>query len=293
MPSARRAQVGLEVITDHDRLGGRRPRQLAGHLEDPERGLADDRGLDPGRVLEPRHERARVEGRPVDGRPPPVALHRDQRHALDEPAEHGVQARIRPALVRAAEQEDVGLARILHELDTVQLHGHLRLDERVHAGPAVVAAQVLAGRKGCGDDPGRRDRHPHPGQPLGDPGARAAGRVREDGDADARIFQARDRLGRALDRPPVDVQDALHVENDAARGAHPASAASSTWRAIGAATSPPTPPFTMRTATATRGASAGAKAMNQASDGRLGPTSAVPVLPATVTPEMAALVPVP
>jgi len=33
--------------------------------------------------------------------------------------------------------------------------------------------------------------------------------------------------------------------------------------------------------------------MNQASDGRPGPTSAVPVFPATVMPEIAALVPVP
>src|SRR6185312_13924667 len=71
-------------------------------------------------------------------------------------------------------------------------------------------------------------------------------------------------------------------------------AASSTTRATGAATSPPTPPRTTSTATATFGAPTGANAMNQASVGTSGPPiSEVPVFPATVTPGMAALRPVP
>lgn len=65
-----------------------------------------------------------------------------------------------------------------------------------------------------------------------------------------------------------------------------------TFRAIGAATLPPVPAFSTNTATTTRGSSAGAKAVNQAC-GSPWATSAVPVLPATLTPLRAAWVPVP
>ncbi len=70
--------------------------------------------------------------------------------------------------------------------------------------------------------------------------------------------------------------------------------------AIGAASRfPPTsiwrslPPFSSTTATATAGLSAGAKETNQASGFLPSPVCAVPVLPATFIPEIAALVPVP
>src|SRR5207244_10514909 len=65
--------------------------------------------------------------------------------------------------------------------------------------------------------------------------------------------------------------------------------------AIGAAVVPPAPVWFWRTtATATRGASAGAKAMNHVVFGVPGPPdSAVPVLPATLIPEIWAAVPVP
>src|SRR5207253_1666698 len=94
--------------------------------------------------------------------------------------------------------------------------------------------------------------------------------------------------------------------------------ASSTCLARGAAVSPPAPALTSSTQTATRGCRAGAKAANQASvllpsasllwhpslpsrllvsDAAPGAhsvfSSAVPVLPATVTPAIAAAVPVP
>src|SRR5206468_4921050 len=65
--------------------------------------------------------------------------------------------------------------------------------------------------------------------------------------------------------------------------------------AIGAAVVPPAPVWFWRTtATATRGAFAGAKAMNHVVFGVPGPpVSAVPVLPATRTPGICAAVPVP
>src|SRR5213080_3808193 len=65
--------------------------------------------------------------------------------------------------------------------------------------------------------------------------------------------------------------------------------------AIGAAVVPPAPVwFWSATATATRGAFAGAKAMNHVVFGVPGPpVSAVPVLPATLIPEIWAAVPVP
>src|SRR3954471_18021228 len=73
-----------------------------------------------------------------------------------------------------------------------------------------------------------------------------------------------------------------------------------TRRAIGAAAWPPAPAATIITATATLGFSAGAKATNQAvvlrgsgAASAVGRSSAVPVLPATVTPGIAAAVPVP
>ncbi|MEJ5221183.1 MAG: PHP domain-containing protein [Tepidiforma sp.] len=68
--------------------------------------------------------------------------------------------------------------------------------------------------------------------------------------------------------------------------AHRGTAARMTWPAMGAATSPPWPPDSTMTATAMRGCSTGAKAMNQACEVP-SPASAVPVLPATATPEMA------
>src|SRR4051794_7662853 len=68
-----------------------------------------------------------------------------------------------------------------------------------------------------------------------------------------------------------------------------------TCLAMGAATVPPCPwVFSTVTAIATLGLSTGAKAMNQGWVNWLaGPTSAVPVLPATWRPDRAAAVPVP
>jgi len=64
--------------------------------------------------------------------------------------------------------------------------------------------------------------------------------------------------------------------------------------AIGAAVRPPTPCwFSRKTEIATRGASAGAKAMNEVVFTPGAPVSAVPVLPATATPGIWAAVPVP
>src|SRR5713226_5884221 len=69
--------------------------------------------------------------------------------------------------------------------------------------------------------------------------------------------------------------------------------------AIGAESFPPVaslprlPPFSTSTATAIFGASAGAKAMNQACGGCPAAVCAVPVLPATFTPGIWAAVPVP
>ena len=64
--------------------------------------------------------------------------------------------------------------------------------------------------------------------------------------------------------------------------------------AMGAAVTPPVPAWSeSATATATLGASAGAKAMNQVLLRPETPVSAVPVLPATDTPEIWAAVPVP
>ena len=83
------------------------------------------------------------------------------------------------------------------------------------------------------------------------------------------------------------------------------SAASRTVFAAGAATAPPEPLRTNSAATAIFGLPAGANEVNQASvlfgsDGAVSPSavrvsssSAVPVLPATFTPGMAAAVPVP
>src|SRR5215813_7711482 len=69
---------------------------------------------------------------------------------------------------------------------------------------------------------------------------------------------------------------------------------SMTVLAIGAAVCPPTPCwFSRKTETATRGASAGAKAMNDVVFTPGAPVSAVPVLPATATPGIWAAVPVP
>ena len=65
-------------------------------------------------------------------------------------------------------------------------------------------------------------------------------------------------------------------------------------RATGAAVAPPVPAWSERaTATATRGLSTGANAMNQVSFAPGRPVSAVPVLPATRTPGICAAVPVP
>ena len=64
--------------------------------------------------------------------------------------------------------------------------------------------------------------------------------------------------------------------------------------AIGAATSPPVACWrSTTTATAMRGLSAGAKAMNQVVLTWFSPVSAVPVLPATLIPGIWAAVPVP
>ena len=75
------------------------------------------------------------------------------------------------------------------------------------------------------------------------------------------------------------------------------SAACRTLRATGAAAVPPNPAPTSITATATFGFCAGAKATNQASASlgflEFGHSSAVPVLPATVTPGSAPALPVP
>src|SRR5262249_43837773 len=75
------------------------------------------------------------------------------------------------------------------------------------------------------------------------------------------------------------------------------NAACMTLRAPGAPTAPPVrtspPPTSTMTATATLGALAGAKPTNQAWGAVPLPCSAVPVLPATFTPWIWALVPVP
>src|ERR687886_260086 len=64
------------------------------------------------------------------------------------------------------------------------------------------------------------------------------------------------------------------------------------WRAIGAAVWPPVEVwFSSATATATFGASAGAKQMNHVVLRCVTPVSAVPVLPATLIPGICALVP--
>src|SRR4051794_35471107 len=80
---------------------------------------------------------------------------------------------------------------------------------------------------------------------------------------------------------------------------HRPRTASMTSLAMGAATRPPVaswlrlPPSSTSTATATTGFCAGANAMNHACGASPVPCCAVPVLPATVTPEMRAAVPVP
>src|SRR5262245_35067436 len=72
------------------------------------------------------------------------------------------------------------------------------------------------------------------------------------------------------------------------------SSVSITVFAIGAAVRPPTPRwFSRKTEIATRGASAGAKAMNEVVLTPGVPVSAVPVLPATATFGIWAAVPVP
>src|SRR5690606_17369038 len=82
-------------------------------------------------------------------------------------------------------------------------------------------------------------------------------------------------------------------------GPHPFSTASTTALAIGAATRPPVasepmePPCSTTTATATCGSSAGANPVNQACGETSREVWAVPVLPATVTPEICAAVPEP
>src|SRR4029079_262543 len=95
-------------------------------------------------------------------------------------------------------------------------------------------------------------------------------------------------------KDPVAVVDA-RVPRHLGHPPPPFRSASSTYFAIGAATVPPWPlAFGIVTATAIRGASTGAKQMNHAwVNSALGPVSAVPVLPATVTPSSAAAVPVP
>src|SRR5690606_24937806 len=106
---------------------------------------------------------------------------------------------------------------------------------------------------------------------------------------DPHLTHPADRDERAQDVPVAQAQPRV--------GPHRASTAWMTARAIGAATCPPVasaprlPPCSTTTATATCGLSAGAKAVNQACGATVGsPVTvwAVPVLPATAMPGMAA-----
>ena len=104
-PAGRR-EVGVEVVADHQRVGRGDPAgPQRGAVDVPAR-LADDSRAAAGRVLEPAHVAAGVEAGPGRGRPPAVALHRDERRAIEQRAEGLLEARVREALVRPAEADD-------------------------------------------------------------------------------------------------------------------------------------------------------------------------------------------
>ena len=66
--------IRFDVIAHHGRLLRAGAQFREGRLEIGRGRLADDLGVDPGRVLEPRDERAGIEERPACCLPPPVPV---------------------------------------------------------------------------------------------------------------------------------------------------------------------------------------------------------------------------
>ena len=106
----RAADVGLDVVSHHHRLGGRRSELGERRVEVRSGRLADDLGLDPRRVLEARNERAAVQARPARGLPPAVAVQTDETRPGVELGKRTVQVLVAEdapgllGLVRPAEE---------------------------------------------------------------------------------------------------------------------------------------------------------------------------------------------
>jgi hypothetical protein len=67
------ADIGLDIVADHEDLAGIEPKPASGRLQEPGGRLAEQEFLPPGGVLQRRHERRRVQRDAI--RRQPVASH--------------------------------------------------------------------------------------------------------------------------------------------------------------------------------------------------------------------------
>src|SRR5699024_7773495 len=184
---------------------------------------------------------------------------------------------------------------VLQGLPVHQLHDQV-------ARPALLAVVVHGGDVLVGQRRGVHRLGPQPVQEVLVAGELLTQHLRGHLPAPAQVGGHPPRTHPA-DREPLGELVAL-TEDEAGDRLHWSSTACMICRATGAATAPPVPEApsssvpSSTTATATCGSSAGAKEVNQALGGTVpsGPSprvSAVPVLPATCTPEIRAACPVP
>ena len=85
------AHVGVDIVPNHDDVGRGESHRIGGAREERGARLAGYRRRLPGRVLQCRHERPRVEGQAVRGLPVTVLLHGDQPRATVHLPEGAVQ----------------------------------------------------------------------------------------------------------------------------------------------------------------------------------------------------------
>ena len=215
----RAAHVRLDVVRDEPRqlgLGGERVERRG---EVGRARLPEHDGVDPGRVLEPRDERARVEHRATARLPPLVLVQAVQRRAHLDLVERTREVHVAEDLVRlerlVAAADQHGLRVIADELEAVEIGNDVGHHEREDA---------LAGEltRGC---PWRRldllvlEREAHVAKLFCEAGSRPGRVVRDEPESVARATELRDGVRGARDRISGDVQHAVDVEQNARHGA--------------------------------------------------------------------------
>jgi hypothetical protein len=212
------ADVLLEVV-------GHEPRELGLRVEGREcgrearrAGLADQRRLDAGRVLERGHEGASVEHRAARGLPPRVLVEAEEVGAGLDLGERAGEVHVAEDLVGlrslVAPSDEDGVRALAHELHAVEVGDDPGHHERVDAP----AAQPLGG--GCGSrlelpvlelEPEaanlRREVGPGPRGVVGDEAQPVAVRPQPVHG----LHRTRDRLAR-------DVEDAVDVQQNGGHG---------------------------------------------------------------------------